>query len=369
MEVHAMRRTWLPGLVLAASVIGSGTAAGQSPASPPRWEVEFHGGGIQTTTPTDGTSALPSPGLTAPNGSRPVSSWYFGDGASQLNQMTSSRRIAQNVSLDPVLQRPFVQRRSGGTVGFRISRELTRRLAAELTFDYNLGTLALTSESTAGIEATRAGFVAAFNGLLSGGFFGTRTVSSVATIADRQGRQITTAGTVLFNLKPGARLAPYVALGAAAISNRGEAPSAALAGDYQFVLNLVGFPGPAPTFRQTDSVTVRSVAGNSLAWVVGGGVKYAVSERWGVRVDVRDLVSGNTLSTLVDATPASATPTTSGVLILFSLTTPPSPLLVFSGASGTPSTLSGPSIAGFKTFSGTGTEHHVNVTAGLFWRF
>ena len=43
--------------------------------------------------------------------------------------------------------------------------------------------------------------------------------------------------------------------------------------------------------------------------------------------------------------------------------------LQFSTLPGVPSNLSGTPITSFKTFTGTGIEHHVNVTAGLFWRF
>jgi len=45
------------------------------------------------------------------------------------------------------------------------------------------------------------------------------------------------------------------------------------------------------------------------------------------------------------------------------------PPLQFSTVPGVPSNLSGAPISGFKTFTGTGIEHHVGVTAGLFWRF
>jgi hypothetical protein len=361
----------LPGFVLAASVLASGAAAAQSPAPGPRWEIEVHGGAIRATNPTDGTTAVPSARSLAPNGSRPVSSWYFGDGASQLTQATSIRQIAPNVSLDPVLQSRFVRRRSSGTVGLRVSRELTRRFAAELTLDYNPGTLALTNESASGLEAARAGFVTAWNGVFSGGSFTSRTASSVATISDRTGRQVMTTGTVLVNLMPAARLAPYVTVGAGAISNRGATPRAALAGDHQFALSTPpGFPNPSPTFRQTDSVTVRSETGSGLGLVVGAGLKYAAARRWGVRVDVRDILAANRHRTLVDATPAPASLTPFGTLTLFafnSTNTAPPPL-VFSGAPNT-STLSGPQISGFETFKGTGIEHHVHVTAGLFWRF
>ena len=99
----------------------------------------------------------------------------------------------------------------------------------------------------------------------------------------------------------------------------------------------------------------------------GGGLKYALSNRWGVRIDIRDYVRSNTISTLVDASPATTSPTSFGVLFLSTLTNPP---LVFSGVPNfSPSTLSDGSLKDFKTFRGTGVEQQINVTAGLFWRF
>ena len=99
-----MRWTWLvPGLIVAGLLQGPGIAAAQ-PAPERKWEVEVHGGGIRSTTPTDGTGALPAPGPTIPStfvgggATRAVSSWYFGDGAALLNQAAdaSSERRAES---------------------------------------------------------------------------------------------------------------------------------------------------------------------------------------------------------------------------------------------------------------------------------
>jgi hypothetical protein len=297
-----------------------------------------------------------------------VSSWYFGDGASLLNQTTMSiGRTGHLTPLDPVLESPFVRRASGGDIGLRVGRALTPRLAAEFTFDYNLGTLALTSASVAGLEASRASFVAAWNAVLAGPSRGTQTVSSVATISDRRGRQIVTAGTVLINVMRPARLTPYVALGAGMISNRHASPEAVLVGDYRFSVVLppaIPVPLPLPAFHETDTVTVRSKVDNAVTGIFGGGLKYALTERWGVRIDVRDHLNANPISTLVDARPGSAALAPRSVLTIGT-----SPRLQFSTSPRVPSNLSGAPISGFKTFSGTGVEHHVAVTSGLFWRF
>jgi hypothetical protein len=372
-----MRCMWLvAGHVAAAFWLGTGVAAGQSTVPTHMWEIELHGGRMLAAAPVDGTGALPGPGptittpFTIPGGlseGRIVSSWSFGDGASLLNQAASFRPDGHIMPLDPVVESPFVRRESGGDLGLRVGRALTGRLAAEFSFDYSLGTLVLTSASATGIEATRASFVAAWNALLTGPSRGTQAVSSVTAISDHRGRQIITAGTVLINVMPPARLTPYLALGAGVISNRGTPPNAVLVGDYTFSLvQPPGIPAPVslPRFHETDTVTVRSSVDNAVTWIFGGGLKYALTERWGVRIDVRDHVNANTISTLVDATPVSAALLPRGI---FTLGT--DPLLQFSTVPGVPSNLSGAPISGFKTFTGTGIEHQVDVTTGLFWRF
>jgi opacity protein-like surface antigen len=297
-----------------------------------------------------------------------VPSWYFGDGAQLLGQVASSFRVGQIAPLDSVLESPFVQRSSGGSLGIRVARSLTRRVDAEFSLDYHAGTLAITSVSAAGIEAARAGFVTAWNAVLSGPSRGTQSVSSVARIADRRGSQAVTAGALIINMRPAARLSPYVTVGAGFRSNRGGTPTAVLVGDYRFGLVLppgVPVPAPLPQFHETDTVTVRPSVDHAVGAIVGGGVKYAVSDRWGVRFDVRDHIVGNTMSTTVDAEPASTVLTPNTLLTISILN---NPALQFSTNSTTPSSLSSP-LAGFTTFRGTGIDHHVSAAAGVFWRF
>lgn len=96
----------------------------------------------------------------------------------------------------------------------------------------------------------------------------------------------------------------------------------------------------------------------------GGGVKYALSARQGLRADVRVHISANSIDTLVDARPTVVL-TTPGVAI-FSGTTPP---LLLSNVSSARSVLTGSPIADLKTFTGSGREMQTNVTVGCFVRF
>jgi hypothetical protein len=360
-------------LTMVMSFLAVNGASAQSAAIERTWEIDVHGGGMWASNGADGKAALPPPGPSVSNPvglgmpSRVVSSWFFGDGATQLNQaLVSFRSSVRLTPLDPVLQSPFVERRAGGSFGFRIGRTLTPRFGAEFDFDYGLGTLALTDGSASGVEAARASFISGWNGLLSPLARNTQTVTALSTVSGGQRRQAVTTGTLLINFNRIAALTPYAALGAGVATNLGTETSATLVGDYQFGLVVPGVVGPLPlpSFHETDSVTIHSSIENALVWVIGGGFKYAVSARWGLRFDLRDYTGRNSVTTLLAARPASIPLTPNGALTLGT-----TPSLRFSGFSGSPSTLSGAPISGFETFRGTGATHRVNVTAGLFWRF
>lgn len=136
------------------------------------------------------------------------------------------------------------------------------------------------------------------------------------------------------------------------------------------------FPAGSP-INETDNVTVRDARNDrTVAGILGGGVKYRVSPRWGVRLDARVSLSKNTASTVLDATPKVVL----GLLPVGRGTLRADPTIVFSNNSSDPvtadgvtavaaSTLTGPTITGFRTFSGSGMLSQTNIIAGVFWRF
>ena len=359
-----------------------------------KWEIEFHAGGILPTNPTNGTVSLPPQGELftsvsnvpalgpAIHASRRQSSWYFGEGATLFNgladtlvangQLQFQGRIA---TLDPVLGRSLGAARRGSSFGARISRVLTPRLSAELSVDYSLASFQITQANNDSIEATRASFIPAFRGLLVPSGLSVnvnRVLNSVTSIAELEhgsGRQLSTGGALLMNLRTSGDIIPYATVGASLISTIGRMPSATLAGNYQFL--SVGAP-----MNESDSVTVRDARdAHTVAGILGGGVKYNVSPRWGIRLDARVSLSKNTAGTALDASPNVVmgglpagrflflAPTT----IMFSNSTLP-----VAGQGVTvigSSTLTGPALTDVRTFSGSGVSTHANITAGLFWRF
>ena len=360
--VGRLRRVMIPVLV-AFAMVGSAFAA-------ERWDVELHAGGLISTNPTGGTAALPPPNAPAvftpsqPSLSAPVSSWYFGDGAHLLSQVAPGRPGIVIVPLDPVMQSRFVQRQSGGSVGVRVGRRLSSRLSAELAIDRGSGDLSLLQASQDIIKASQASFLTTWNAALSIGPITLQQLSSDATINGLSNSQLITHGALLVDLLTNGDLKPYVAIGAGYIAARGEAPSATLVGNYRFQFTPPISSAPQFVIDQTDTVSIRSSASNTVTWVFGGGVKYHLSEHWGVRADVRDHVNHDVIRTTISATPASASSGSGGLTLGFS----GGQVLVFSNTPGFRSTLS-TSVSDFRTFSGTGLINQVNATAGLFWRF
>src|SRR5439155_18528990 len=114
-----------------------------APSEHRAWEVEFYGSASLPHVPTSGTVGLPAPGVPfatlSGRPSRRVSSWYFGDGASLLNQIYSapSIRISERITpLDPVLAGALATpgRRAG--FGFRIGRAINPRFLAQFSLEF-----------------------------------------------------------------------------------------------------------------------------------------------------------------------------------------------------------------------------------------
>lgn len=340
-----------------------------------KWEIEAHGGVLTSTNPSSGTSALPPIGPDIPlSGSVPTSitrqvpSWYLGDGAAILNQILGPRAPIQIAPLDPLIESRIVDRQTGGSLGFRVDRGLTRRFTAEFAFDAARGRFAIRPASRKLAAASEASFSPVWTTLLNLPTASLQSVTSDATFEDKRGHQLITTGSLLVNLLTRSDFTPYVAVGAGYIAAGDDAPSVTLVGNYSFIFpSLVIAPNiPQAHINQTDTVTVQAVPKNTMTWVFGGGVKYALGDRWGVRADVRDYVNRDTVRTVVSTAPASALGGPTGTLTFSFRQT--APLIVFSTSPLTISTLS-TSLNDVQTFKGRGIVNQVHATAGIYWRF
>jgi hypothetical protein len=353
-------------VILLAVLIGSARAASGQTAGAVKWEVEVHGGRMFSSTPVGGTASLPAPGqsFTTTTGlpTRVVPSWFFGDGAALLNQARFANRL-QFTALDSALARPLTEHSNGVTLGARISRVLNARLTAEFSFDYSAARREITPANLTAIEASRASFVAVWNEHWnSASFYVPMGVTAVVDVSEVSPRQVVSTGAVSINLRTRGRLIPYATVGGGVLSRFGDLPGATIVGNYRLLFSAFLAP-----INETDSATVREDRASHALGLFGGGVRWHASPRWGVRFDAREQVSANTTRTLVDANPTAAPGLPMTVFPVSAF--PPTVALQFSTIPAIRSSLSGPALAGYEAFRGSGLQSHFSVSAGLFWRF
>jgi hypothetical protein len=316
----------------------------------PKWEVEAHGG-VSRTKQTGGYQLPPSAiayslygtGFQGDSSIR-VSSWYFGDGATLIG----------STPLDSILTRSVVEP-PGRMYGFRASRAINRRFAAEFTFD-RTGKLAITNDALNVVEGARAGFNTAWARL---NIPGNTPTSSVSTISPDAGAQTFATGAAVMNLPQIHRVHPYVTAGLGVLFTGSGTPTVNLAGSYG-----------GPTAPETDTVHLTFLNSNSRAFtqVVGIGVKVYLTKHVGLRVDLRNYFYQNAFSTVLDATHTN-TANAAWVVKASGGTSVPFLQLKTGPGLSAYSTLSGPNISGLKTFFGSGNQSQIPLTVGLFWRF
>jgi len=324
-------------------------------------------------TPTSGSSNLPNPGLTFTtflgfSDTRQVPSFYFGDGALLTNQFVTALgnpNLTTGVTaLDPVLTNSVVKRRNGGIFGGRLSYEFSPRVNLEGTFDYSLGSLGYTPGALLNVQATsdswQTFFLALNSPLVCGGGCTAESSSSTVGVHTDVGHNYMLTGAVNINALTSGKWIPYFTVGVGLLGNTGDTPFITLAGDYQYTFG-------GQTYNAIDLVRVHTtVDDRSFVGIIGAGLKYYVTPRWGFRIDARDYLSGNGLEQFVSASPAV-------------LTLTPAQTIDFSGVSpniqlsnnppGGPDTLSGPALTRFRTFSGEGIRNQAVVSGGIFFRF
>jgi hypothetical protein len=362
------------GMGTAGTVKASGRPVSAAAAARPGvtlWTIEFRSGLGLSTNPTGGTGQLPALGslILSPEfafgQARAVSSWLFGDGASQLNSIAASLpNVPLLPALDPVLTSPSATRRGGGSVGVTIGRDISEHVRADLNVDASFQALALTSAATSTIDATRAGFVTTWQGVLGSSPISGLVINATRTGALSAGRQVQVSGTLTYRFRPRSSFDPFLTYGVGLLSATGGTPRAVLNGNVQFTII-----GP---YTETDLVTIHASDGGSrYVGVIGGGFDKDLSLHSGLRFTARLAIGSNRAETTVDASPTNQLSWVTDELLISSPTTtivinnnPPTP-----GLFGLQSTLSGKPIVSFPTFVGSGVRIDSTVTVGYFIRF
>jgi hypothetical protein len=340
----------------------------------PKWDIEGHFGGSVTGDNPAGTALLPSAAgtFTTVTGfpTARVSSWYFGDGARLLSDVSAGLGLAGPITpLDPVLG-TGVGNRNATTFGVRVGRALTGRFRAEFTFDYFDRAVGFDGATSDAIEATRGTIETKWRSLL--GSTGPSSVSSSVSSARLEGGggQIMALGVVNINLRAlqvsdllplPRRFMPFVTAGAGVLSSIDDPLHVAIDGVYQLTLpNLVHF-------SEADSVSVEySTPRHAIVAAFGGGFTYDLTPRMGIRSDVRLHLSPNRVTVNLSTSPLVVNQSPTGYI---ASQTSPSLQLSNDAALGVDSSLSGPPIADFETYRSSGVNRRLTMTGGVFFRF
>jgi hypothetical protein len=341
----------------------------RSGAGPPRWEIDVHVGGANSSLPSNGTPTAVPPSssfLTFANlPSLRIPSWYFGDGSQLFNSFPSGVRLGNTITpLDPAMA-VAAGGRSGVVAGGRLARALTGRLSAEFTFDYSTRISALPGIAQSAAEESRTSFERAFNAFFTspGNPWLQPSVTSTVETGDAGHGQVVALGALLLRLRPG-RMTPFVTIGGGVASTVGDAPRVSLTGRYEMQFQTLG------TFREIDVVSLTyELSRNVPVVALGGGFTYEASSRTGLRVDLRALVGRTTATTRLTANPGIEQRLPPFVVALHPSTGTGNGVQFSNNTviSGRESSLS--SRGDWETFRASGTVSQIGATAGWYWRF
>jgi hypothetical protein len=371
---HPIGSGRFPRAVLAL-LLGYETAFAQSDREAAKWEIELHAVSlIAYQQHGSGVPFPPGEPFTAfirplPLSSRRVSSWYFGDGANLFNSAATrfGSPIPQITPLDSILTTSGAN--PGGTsFGVRLTRHITRRVSAELLVERS-GKSSLDELAVRQIEASRSSFAAALERVTAAPAI---SMSSVK----RRGNTFTfSTGGISIETPGYARLQPFVTLGAGVLTVGGRSSTASLVGSYDPGLNM-----NQPDMI-TDTVTLSFAPAKQHAFTtfVGGGVKVPMTSRLGVRVDLGAYVYHDPIATTL--TTDHTDPQTLAFLVADAPNASPAFFPFFSfipmgslvGSPGPPpasvSSLSGPRISEFTSFTERGVQSQIRLSIGAYWRF
>jgi hypothetical protein len=361
-------------IALAAALIAAAAAtpaaqtttsgAARAPSSPPKWELEGYGGVSLGRFSSGGEASLPPTGapITTSSPVYPswsVPSWFFGDGAQFLNNVSEQFGLAARITpLDAALTSLGLNDAGGGHAGVRLRRNLSGAYGIEAGVDFMLGSPEFTSTLLEAATASRESFEATWASVLSTGPFANPVVSSSGATSGGASREVAVTAALTWEPFTGAWV-PFVLAGGGVIFETGDLPALEVTGRYRFAIG-----GTVPV-DETDRVTLRYAQQPAPVFLVGGGIRHDISPRWGLRIDARVLMGANPTELRLDATPAIVTATPAGFIESF---TYPNLQVSNNASTGRRSTLGAPALEDFEAFTG-GFQARVRVSVGAYVRF
>jgi hypothetical protein len=337
----------------APSTRGTSSAATTTTSEHP-WELDFHVGAAINPHSSGGKSFLPTSTTTSSTSSDLLQpSFFFGDGATQASAVTTGNGFGAITPFDGALTTAQAQRKNGVSFGFRIGKDLNRWVGLEYQLDFSMTPLQISSFAK-NLAVTSASTTQAAMSPLAGLTGG--VANAQAFVGSEGGKQIFNTVSANFYLRPSdAKWRPYVSIGGGILNNSGSDPS----------IDLLDTIQMGSSVTETDMLRV-NYQPQRIAGVLeyGVGMKHFFNEHWGLRLDLRDNMAWESLSTKVFAFPVPPTDGTSSFLFSGNGRS-----IAFSNdQSALQSTLS-TSANGVTTFDANGIKHHVNASAGIVFRF
>ncbi|MBK5299028.1 MAG: hypothetical protein JJE40_17880, partial [Vicinamibacteria bacterium] len=212
---------------LLAALVAPQTVLAQTTAGQPqksRWTFEVYGGGAAPSVSGGGTPLTNFPvgqDFTTDAGrpSRLQSSWFFGDGASMLNDaLTEFARIRGTsfthiVPLDAAVTTNALTGSGGTAFGARLGRALSPSLAVEIGVERSRTALGFTGGFKEALERSRDSFQAAFQDLLGSAPVTGADVTSTLDISETSGHETRVTGALTYTFAQTGKVAAYATAG------------------------------------------------------------------------------------------------------------------------------------------------------------
>jgi opacity protein-like surface antigen len=334
-----------------------------------KWEIEIHGSGFLKDDANGGVKSTPPAGASfatiAPNvNSRAVSSFLFGDGNALINQVLVGQGLNPIPSLDgAILNNRFaLERQSNIGGGIRLSRYVGRRIWLDWTneydFDYDDGSFEINEKEDAdGFHSMQAWATSLESLLATCGKPCPFAVAALQTSTHEKGHQFSSALTANYDLPTNGRFVPYVGAGAGLVVSFAGTPRQEYFGHYSSVDGSI---------QGSDHVKVNfQVPPVVPALIVASGAKYQISDRWGLRMEMRNNFESHSFTTVVQAQPEFSEGGAGNAIVLSG----GGAAVQFSdNQSLAPSSLSKP-LAQFRTFKSTGLRYEGRISGGVYYRF
>lgn len=334
-----------------------------------KWEIEFHASGFLKDDAKGGVKALPGPGTSfatvAPNvNSRTVSSFFFGDGNALINEVLLRQGLNPIVPLDETIlnDRKVLERQSNIAVGMRLVRYVGRRVwldgTIEYDIDYDHGSFEIGETQEQQALLTMRSWRQSLESLFGKcGKLCNNTIGEHVSTTHEKGHQVASAFTVNYDLRREGRFIPYIGAGGGLVVSFAGTPRQEYFGSYSI---------RSDTIQGTDHVRVDfQVPPVVPALIVATGARYQLSDRWGLRMEMRNNFEPHSFKTLVTAMPEFTDNGAGNVVVLSSGDLG---IQFSNNQSFAPSTLSVP-LPQFRTFKSTGLRYEGRISGGVYYRF